>query len=137
MAILIGFGVGLLITFGIYYANKSLKESRQIKSPIADIEQTTPTPSAEISSTLTLVSPLDESISKENKVSVSGATSPGAWVLLLTETGEKVLQANDKGEFETEVFLISGENEIQVQSLNDKGESVSKTVTVVYSTAEI
>jgi hypothetical protein len=136
VAILIGFGVGLLITGGIYYTQNNLKATSQIVSPIADEKPKTIAPES-IPSTLSLTSPLDESISNQATVSVIGSTSPSAWVVILTEKGEEAVQADSKGNFEKDISLISGENEIEVQSINDKGETVSKTITVVYSTAEI
>lgn len=138
IAIIIGFGLGLLITFGLYYAQNSIKEAGQIQSPLAETKETNvPTSSPEIAPILSLTSPIDDSISKENKISVSGTTSPLSWILILTEKGEKLIQADQKGNFETEANLISGENEIEVRSYSDKGEVTSKTSTVVYSTAEI
>ncbi|MGB9637490.1 MAG: hypothetical protein ACPLY7_01690 [Microgenomates group bacterium] len=136
VAILIGFGVGLFITGGIYYTQNNLKQTNQILSPIADKKPQTVVPE-KIPSILSLTSPLDESISNQPTVPVIGNTSPSAWVVILTEKGELVVQADAKGNFETSINLISGENEIEVQSINDKGEAVSKTITVVYSTAEI
>lgn len=136
LAIVIGFGVGLIATFGIYNTQKSLKESSKIQTPLAS-EESNPTPGPMVSQSLSLASPLDESISKENKVPVSGTTTPSSWVIILTEKGEKILQADKKGNFETEVLLISGENEIEFQAISDTGEKATKTITVVYSTAEI
>jgi len=138
IAIVIGLGVGLLITFSVYYAQRYLKEVNQIQSPLSEKEKAgasvTPT---EILPSLSLTSPIDESISKEAKISVIGITSPSAWVVVLTEKGELTVQADTKGNFETSISLISGENEIEVKSFGDKGEVTSKTVTVVYSTVEI
>lgn len=136
-AIAIGLGIGLLLTFGVYYANRYLKEANQIQSPLSEKEKTGAVTPTEILPSLSLTSPIDESISKEIKISVIGITSPSAWVVVLTEKGELTLQADVKGNFETNISLVSGENEIEVKSFGDKGEMVSKTVTVVYSTAEI
>lgn len=138
IAIILGFSVGLLITFGVYTAQKSIKEAGIIQSPLPDDQKTKPLSSSpEALPLLSLVSPLDESIAKESRISVIGTASPSAWILILTEKGEKIVQADQQGNFETEIILVSGENEIEIKSLGDKGDIVSKTVTVVYSTAEI
>ena len=136
IAIAIGLGIGLLITFSVYSAQRYLKEVNQIQSPVSEKATGSITPS-EILPSLSLTSPIDESISKEAKISVIGITSPSAWVVILTEKGELTVQADTKGNFETSISLISGENEIEVKSFGDKGEVTSKTVTVVYSTVEI
>lgn len=140
LAIIIGFGLGLVITFGVYNARKSMQqEGSQIESPQGEVTETevSATPTIIILPSLSIVSPIDQSITKEAKIPVSGVASPSSWILILAEKGEKVIRADDKGNFETEVSMISGENEIQVISFTDKGQESSKIVTVVYSTAEI
>lgn len=138
ISILIGFGIGILITFGVYTSRKAIEKSNQIISPRSENLENEPEASPTISlQSLSIVSPIDESITNEGKIFVSGSTSPDSWVILLSEKGERVIMADKKGSFETEVLLISGENEIEVQSISETGEKTSKIVTVVYSTAEI
>lgn len=138
ISILIGFGIGIIITFGVYTSRKAIEKSNQIISPQAEKLENEPeaTPTIFLQS-LSLVSPIDESITNEGKILVSGSTSPDSWVILLTEKGERVIMSDKKGGFETEIFLISGENEIEIQSISETGEKANKTVTIVYSTAEI
>lgn len=136
ISLLVGFGVGLVITFALYLNRNSFKSYYQIISPISEIKETTPSIS-QSAHTLSIVSPIDQSISSDSKIKVSGVTSPSSWVTIVTEKGEKVILADKKGNFETDVILISGENEIKVISISESQEQVSKTVTVVYSTAEI
>lgn len=136
-AICLGFMVGLIITFIIYKTRFSFFSSQPIISPAPDgTSETSPAP-ATTTQSLSIISPLDESIIGEGKVSVNGVTSPSSWVTILTEKGEKVIQADKKGSFETEILLISGENEIEFRSTAETGEETSKVITVVYSTAEI
>ena len=135
IAIIIGFAIGLALTFFAYktIANQS---GGKIISPLAEGKIiSTPTPS--ISQTLTLISPIDQSIAKEGKTTVSGFSSPFSWIVILGEKGEKTIKADGKGNFETDLLLISGENEIKVTSFSDQNEEVGKVVTIVYSTAEI
>ncbi len=137
LAIVIGFGVGLIATFGIFNAQKSLNEAGKIQTPQASEEENKPTGGPIVTQTLALSAPLDQAIIKEGKVTVSGITTPQSWVIIMGEKGEKVLQADLKGNFESEMLLVSGENEIGVQAVSETGEKVSKILTVVYSTAEI
>ncbi len=137
LAIIIGISLGLLITFGLYIARKSIKESGQIVSPLVENNNGNTNSSQEIIPSFSLLSPIDQSISKESKTSVVGSTTPLSWIIIITETGEKMIQADEKGSFATEVFLVSGENEIEVKTISDKGEIISKIITIVYSTAEI
>jgi len=135
LAIVIGFGIGLIATFGVYNARQALKEAGQIQTPQASGEENNQTPTE--GQILSLASPLDQSMTNESKTSVSGTTSPSSWVIILAEKGEKIIQADKKGNFETEVNLIAGENEIEIQAVSEDGEKTSKTITVVYSTVEI
>lgn len=136
ISILLGFGVGIIITFSLYFSRNALNKSNQIISPLVQ----EPSPEPKITSSfqsLSIISPLDQSIASLAKTLLSGTTSPKSWVIILSEKGEKVIQADDKGNFETEISLISGENEIEIQSISSSGEKASKNITIVYSTAEI
>lgn len=133
IAILIGFGLGLVITFGIWTANKALQE--------APTEQAAPTPEAEVSPapafSLTIDQPEDNSISSEEEITVSGSSVPEAIIVILYDEGEKILEANEDGLFETQITLAGGDNEIEISAYDNEGNETSQTLTVVYSTAEI
>lgn len=134
LAIVIGFSLGLAMTFFVY-KTQFQNSKTTIVSPLP--EQVDISPTAVPSQALSLTSPIDQSIAKEGKTSVSGVTIPLSWVLILGEKGEKMIKTNEKGNFETDLLLTSGENEIKVTVLGEKGDEISKTVTIVYSTAEI
>ncbi|HUS51997.1 MAG TPA: hypothetical protein VMX77_00860 [Candidatus Bathyarchaeia archaeon] len=133
IAILIGFGLGLVITFGIWTANKALQE--------APAEEAAPTPEAEVSSTpafsLTIDQPENNSISAEEEIAVSGSSVPEAVIVVLYDEGEKILEADENGLFETQITLAGGDNEIEISAYDNEGNETSQTLTVVYSTAEI
>lgn len=138
ISIIIGVLIGLVVTFFVYKTQFSGNDTNaRIISPLSDNKTPEASPTPFSSQILSLISPIDQSISKENKITVSGVTTPSSWVVILGEKGEKVVQADNKGSFETELFLALGENEIQVRAISDKGEEINKTVTVVYSTIEI
>jgi len=134
IAIIIGFGLGLVITFGIWTANKALKEAapEETLAPEVVIE---PTPVPAFS--LTVISPEDNSISVEETIEVSGSTTSGAIVVILYQEGEKILEADSEGKFSSEITLAGGPNEIKVTAYDQEGNEAEKTLTVVYSTAEI
>ncbi|HUV72084.1 MAG TPA: hypothetical protein VMW25_03675 [Clostridia bacterium] len=136
LSVVIGFGIGLVATFAIYYTRTSIKNASQIQSPLALGENQE---QKEVSTTqvLSLASPLDQSISKTAKTTLSGTTTPSSWVAILTEKGEEIIQADKEGNFETEISLIGGENEIRVEAFSENGEKAARVITVVYSTAEI
>lgn len=136
IAIIIGFALGLVITFGIWTANKALTGRKAEVPPEAEVTpevQVTPTPSF----FLEIISPEDESISDKEKITLSGKTLPGTVVAIAWEKGEDVVEAEEDGSFETEVTLVSGTNEIFVTAFEPEGEETTKSLNIVYSTAEI
>lgn len=134
IAIIIGFGLGLVITFGIWTANKALKETVPTTTPTEEVEVTpTPTPTLE----LVITSPENNTISEEEIIEVSGQTVPRAIIAITYPEGEKLLEADEDGSFSTEISLIGGDNLIEISAFNDEGDEATKTLTVVYSTADI
>ncbi len=133
IAIIIGFGLVLDITFGIWTANRALQET--------PTEEPAPTPVVEVSPTpafsLTINEPENNSISSEEKIILSGSNAAGAIIVILYEEGEKILEVDEEGNFETEITLVGGANEIKVSAYDSEGNETSQTLTVVYSTAEI
>ena len=148
LAVLMGFVLGLVIAGGIFLFGKSgirLSSSPTVSSlsSLTRISPSLPTgsqvplisPASPI--TLTLASPEDESIVKEDKVSVEGKTAPSATVSLIYENGESLITADEDGNFSESVPLIGGANEITITAFGEEGNEATQTVTVVYTTAEI
>jgi len=142
IAIVIGFGLGLVITFGAWQVNKSLKEiaPKQELSPSQTQQETqeekTPSPTpAQLS--LTITSPEDNSIINKEKVSISGKTSSKATVVIIYEEGEKIIETDENGDFTSEITLVGGANEVTVSAYDKEGNEATKTLNLVYSTAEI
>ncbi len=133
--IIIGFGLGLVITFGIWTANKALKESAPENTAPVEETKVTPTPSSSLE--LVIVSPENNIISEKEIVEISGQTSSKAIIAITYPEGEKLLEADEDGNFSTEISLIGGDNLIKISAFNDQGDEATKTLTVVYSTAEI
>jgi len=141
LAIIIGFGLGLVITFGVWKANKALKEVAQKQElPPSQVQEeekiTSPTPFPTQLS-LVITSPEDNSIINKEKINISGKTSSEATVVITYEEGEKVIQTDENGNFSTEITLVGGANEITVSAYDEDGNEVTKTLNLVYSTAEI
>lgn len=134
-AIITGFGLGLIITWGIISARKAVRPTLPANKPT--IEETTPTPLAAIIS-LAIDSPLDGSIVDQETVIFQGKTKPQAIITIFTEENELILEADESGHFETEVELAGGANEISIYAFDlETGAEASASVNLVYSTAEI
>lgn len=136
-AIVIGFTLGLVITFGIWTANKAIKQA-QTEQPSSETEQIPETPAPtpqEI--TLTITSPENNDLVSTENIEVSGKTSPGAIVVVIYQGGERVVEAEANGNFSAKIALVAGANEITVTAIDEEDNEASKTLNLVYSTAEI
>jgi len=141
LAIIIGFALGLVITFGVWKANKALKEAapkQQLPAKQAQEEEkvSSPTPApAQLS--LAITSPEDNSIINKEKVNISGKTSSEATIVITYEEGEKIIETDENGNFSAEITLVGGANEVTVSAYDEEGNEATKTLNLVYSTAEI
>ncbi len=138
VAILVGLFLGLVITFGVYRANKAVKEHGKTSNsslPVNGSQAPSPLPSPMIS--LRITEPEDNLVLTKSKVTVSGTTEPKSVVALLAEGNEALVLADEEGVFSAEVELTSGANEVKVISLLKTGEEQEKTLNLVYSTAKI
>ena len=134
-AILIGFVIGLIITFGVYKANQALQQTTASPTP-SPTPLSTPTPSPP-PPLLTISEPEDETLTDQATIPLKGQAAPEAVIAVITEEGEQLFQADENGYFETELELVGGANEIKVIAVSKEGQREEKTLTVVYSTAKI
>lgn len=139
IAIIIGFILGLVITFGIWTANKSLQESSQTQTTGTNESQpiVTETSTAEGQISLVISSPENNALVNQEKVEIVGQTAVQATVIILYEEGEEVFQADEKGEFTQEITLVGGANEIKITAFDEQGNEANKALNLVYSSAEI
>ncbi len=135
IAIIIGFGLGLVITFGIWTANKALKERPPEEPPTEEVEEVTPTPAPKME--LIITSPENNTISEEEIIEITGKTDSKAIIAIVYPDGEKLLEADEDGTFATEISLTGGDNLIEISAFNDQGDEAREVLTVVYSTAEL
>lgn len=141
IAIFVGFAIGLLITFGVWAANKNIKIpslSSLVKTQATPAPTASPTPAPIANSlSLTIDEPENHAIVKQEKVKLSGKTEAEATIVILYEEGEKILQADQGGNFSTEITLAGGNNEITVSAYGSDGSQISQNLTLIFSTAKI
>lgn len=139
IAIIIGFGLGLIITFGIWKANQSLREiglrQTPTEPPLSNPQEQFPTPTSE--NALIITTPEDNSISNQENIAITGKTAPDANLAIVYNDGEKIIQADSSGLFSTQITLSGGVNQITVTSVDNDGNEYSQTINVVYSTSTI
>lgn len=131
VASIIGIAFGLVIAFGVYRINSSLKPNDK-KSQTS----TTPNPKAIISEfKITLDKPQNNDVLTADTVPVSGITKPLIWITISGEDADYVVQSDDKGEFKQEVDLVAGINQIKLTAFDTNGSQSLEKVLVVYSSS--
>lgn len=138
IAIITGFALGLLITFGVWTANRAIKNAPSQQASASPTPEAIATPAPENSEiSLTIYSPEDNFLSDQDAVEISGKTGSKAVVVIIYPEGEKILEADGNGDFSTNIALIAGSNEIGITAYDNAGNEIKKTLVGVYSTAEI
>lgn len=133
LAIVIGFAIGLLITFGIYTARTALENAPSNPSP----QPSTSPQTSDTQSTLTITTPANEALVDTATIPLEGSTTPEAIITIITPQGQQIITTDSAGDFATEIELAGGSNEIVISAFTKEGTKTETTLTVVYSTAEI
>jgi len=136
LAIIGGVALGLLVIGGLWWTNKATTEESLNITPTPVLEQSPtliPTPSL----SLEIISPEDESIIEEEKITLEGKTAPESVVVVIYPEGENIVEADKEGNFETEITLVGGANEIKITAYDEEGNQAEKNLTLIYSTAKI
>lgn len=127
IAIVIGFLLGLIITFGVYRlrvaANR--KMSTPIPSPTMSASPTT------TDSLVTIHSPAEGAIQEEKSATVTGSTIPDSYVVLFVNNTEYIRQSDESGNFSFDVELADGSNLLTINVLTDDGQVITKERTVI------
>lgn len=133
LAIVIGFSLGLVITFGIYTARQALNR-HQSANPSPSPQSA---PAATPVHSLTLTAPEDEAVLSQPTATVSGMTTANALVTLFTESEELLVYADAGGKFSAPITLVGGANDITVTAITPDGLTATAQLTLIYSTATI
>ena len=140
IAIIIGFSLGLVITFGIHTA-------RQSNRPDSRDSFTTPLPTQEDGSSpseplttghrVELVSPGPNSVVDETPIHVVGTTSPNSLVAILSGSFSTSTAADTNGNFSASVDLTAGINTINLISYSPSFEQASTSGILVYTPLDL
>lgn len=131
IAILAGFILGLVITFGIYRAQKSLNQNTTTQEAASNLPEVAPTPEHQ----LTITQPINNVVTDKEAITVSGITSPYALISITSEENQTATQADEVGNFSTTLELFAGANTIVISAYTENGGRVQEERTVVFSTA--
>lgn len=129
VASIIGIGFGLIIAFGVYRVNSSLK-------PNAAKTESTPKPKTVVSEfKIALDKPQNNDVVTLSSTQVSGITKPLTWVTVSGEDEDYIIQSDEKGLFSQDVSLIAGINQIKITAFDSVGSQSVEKVLVVYSSS--
>jgi len=136
IAIVSGLILGLIVTLGIYTANKSLEQQRAKKEAAT---QTSPLPSPPLTAqkTLDITSHENFDLINQSTITLSGIAWPEAVVALMAENDNQLIQADDEGIFSFKFKLVKGFNEITVIATDETNETQTQNLILTYSTSKI
>lgn len=130
IAILLGVGLGLVFTFGVYTANQAVKDKKTEQT--VQVVETSPSPSPRAG--FTIDAPENNIVVDKDEVEISGETQPDAVIVAYSEGKEAFAQADEDGEFSFDFPLVSGSNTIVITSINEEDEQEEMSISVVYTT---
>ena len=130
IAILLGVGLGLVFTFGVYTANQAVKDKKTEQT--VQVVETSPSPSPQAG--FTIDSPENNIVVDKDEIEISGETQPEAVIVAYSEEKEIFSQADEDGKFSFDFPLVSGSNTIVITSINDEDEQEEMSINVVYTT---
>ncbi len=139
IAIIIGIILGGVILYGIKIANDSTSNlGGPTPTPTSSIS-TTPTPTGAESKNqkINVTSHSTGQVLFEKDITISGKTLPNKSISIIWEDDENIAVTNDLGEFSQKLSLTSGENNIQIDVVDQNNQLVSQTLKLYFSTKPI
>lgn len=137
LATIIGFVIGLCITGLVLLGPRLAKylPKLSIHLPTLSLSQAKPSPTPSPKQkpfTLTIDSPIAESIESNSDLLVSGTTAGSSTVVIVGNTNDSIAKATSDGKYAGKVTLVEGENDITVTSYNKK-DHAAQMVKVYYT----
>lgn len=132
LAILIGLGMGLFITYGVYRVRTSITTP-----PVTDLEEATdasPTTTA-TPALIAIHNPEHGQVQSESTTTVTGTTTENAYVVLFVNDEDFISTADETGNFSFEVDLEDGVNYITVHVIHNDGTTAEDERIVIVSSA--
>lgn len=136
IAIVSGLILGLVVTLGIYTANKSLEQQRA-KKAAAEQAESIPSPPLTAQKTLEITSHENFDLINQSELTLSGIAWPEAVIALMAENENQLAQADDEGIFSFNFDLVKGFNEITLIATDEAGDTQTQNLILTYSTTKI
>lgn len=123
--------IGLLVAGAAFYFYQTTKIVPTNSSALVKV---TPTETPKSTVFLSINTPIDEEVVSNKTLIVSGKTLPQATIVIITNSGELVVNPSTQGDFSTSLTLENDQNLIRIYALLPNGEIATVERTVTYST---
>jgi len=127
IAVLIGFLLGLAITFGVYRSQVAERRKAMQSVPI----ETAPPATPDANSLLVITSPEDGAIQTETETTITGTAAPNSQVVLFVNDTDYVRESDEDGNFSFTVDLDDGTNILTITMVDLDGTTVTKQRSIV------
>lgn len=128
-AILAGVLFGLVIAFGIWRLNSSLNSNSPNNTQDTNQQQTNNNGELSIS----IAKPDNMQVFTSSTTTISGITSPNAWVVISGENEDWTIKADADGGFSQEVKLTGGVNQMVITAFDENLNSTNTNLDLIYS----
>ncbi|KKQ75847.1 MAG: hypothetical protein US96_C0003G0005 [Candidatus Woesebacteria bacterium GW2011_GWB1_38_5b] len=129
IAVILGAILGLIVAFGVWRANNALRVVNNTNQPVNNKLQT-PSPTPKSNASFSIARPQNYEVVVESPVTVTGLTKPNSLVAIYADTKDYLSYSSQAGEFNIEVGLIGGINNLLISS-----EEAIAPLILVYTTA--
>jgi hypothetical protein len=135
IAVILGFATGALVAailLNLPYIYSFI--SKKTTNSPTSLFLTPPPHNTSISDTMILdiLEPLDDSITATKSVTLKGKTQKDTILIIENDINQDALASQSDGTFSFPLSLGLGNNEVIVTAYNQNGDSISKTVNIVY-----
>ncbi len=130
ISILIGLGLGLIITYGFYNAKLATNAGNLTKKTEIDSIATSSASEAN-GGKLIVISPEDELVTSEQSLAVIGSINPGGFLVLFVDNTASIITVENDGKFSSTVNLEIGPHILTLHAVDENGDTVTETRTVI------
>ncbi|MBP7876231.1 hypothetical protein KA012_04520 [Candidatus Woesebacteria bacterium] len=131
ISIILGLGLGFVITFGIYRTQVALRSTPSSKQQAESLKTPVSMIAAPDEQELAIHNPADGTITPEKTIVVTGTSEPLLPVVLLVNNTEFLSTTDDGGNFSFDVPLDDGSNVLTTYILLDDGSSFVDQRTII------
>ncbi|QQS39512.1 hypothetical protein IPM62_02780 [Candidatus Woesebacteria bacterium] len=131
LAIIAGVSFGLIIALGVWRANNAFSTKPE---EVEIVEEEKLALDEDNTVGISVSDPENYDVITISPVNIVGVTTPNSWVGIQTEDDDYTVLANASGEFNHDIELTGGINNISLTAFTNDGQSTHTTLTLVYST---